>query len=259
MYGYIDDIGINYPSFNITGPTSLCGGQTGTYTVNTIPGVTTYTWQKPYNMNILSGQGTNSITLYAVSDFGGTLSVTPNCGTKSAKFTIMNINSITIDGFDQACPLYTYTFTAPYFSSADYDWSVTNGYVVSGQSTNEVQIALTTSSTNQSIVDLEVTGLCTNSIYGQKIVTHGDPPPPAEQCFSYKINGSSDKQTQRNVIGDILLYPNPTSIEVNIIPPNQDIYSLVIYDSFGRILYVKSEKILGKTTLRTEQFPAGIY
>jgi len=55
----------------ITGPTSICEGQTVTYTIPTITYATTYLWTVP-NGTIISGQGTPSITVV------GSIPVTTN-------------------------------------------------------------------------------------------------------------------------------------------------------------------------------------
>ncbi|WP_158548347.1 T9SS type A sorting domain-containing protein [Marixanthomonas ophiurae] len=282
MYGYIGDIGINYPNFEITGPSSICAGQTATYTVNTLPGVTEYTWDPPYNMNILSGQGTNTLTVEAVSDFGGVIKVTPNCGTKTAKFSVLDIFTIDIDGLDQACPLFTYTYTAPDFPSVNYDWSVTHGSIVSGQGTNEVDVALAVHPSDETILDLEVTGLCDGSVFGQKTIVHGDPPPPAQQCFSTRPNSEKTEtekhsdsilaiETGNNVVlsnetnlpvkftGDLQLYPNPTSGRITIVPPDQTKYTLILYDLLGQVLYRQKRYKKDTFSLNIQNYSSGIY
>lgn len=231
MYGYIGDIGISYPALNISGPNSLCSGNIATYSVPYQSGVTFF-WEMPYNMNLLDGQGTNT-----------------------------DIQDPPIDGYDQACPLYTYTYSTPYIGNADYEWSVTNGYIVSGQYTNQVQIALTQSPSQQTIIDLELTNVCDSSLFGQKIVTHGDPPFPAQQCFSHQDKNGESLENQESFISDrdILLYPNPASTAIDIIIPKEEKYNVVLLDIAGRKIYESDKDMQRHFRLDVQAYPEGIY
>lgn len=170
MIAYIPGIDINYPTLNILGPNTVCHNQTITYSISPISGATIYTWSVPESMSIISGQGTTSITVQVFGSSGGELSVTPNCGNKTSRRYIMNTFDIRIEGYDQACPSSTYTYTAPYVSNGDYHWSVMNGQIVSGQNTHEVQVKLDQNPSNQTTLELTVTNLCTSPIFTYKII-----------------------------------------------------------------------------------------
>src|SRR5690606_27664326 len=142
MYGYISWIGIDHLPISISGSSALCSGQIENYTTSTVAGATSYYWEVSNNYQIINGQGTATVTVKAMNDYGGTISVTPNCGTKKAKKTITSLGELPISGYDQACPLFTYTYKAPFLSNADYEWSITNGYIVSGQYDHEVVVHL---------------------------------------------------------------------------------------------------------------------
>lgn len=260
MYGYIGDIGISYPALNISGPNSLCSGNIATYSVPYQSGVT-FLWEMPYNMNLLDGQGTNAVLVESAGNYGGIMEVTPSCGNRTAKKTILNIQDPPIEGYDQACPLYTYTYSTPYIGNADYEWSVTNGYIVSGQYTNQVQIALTQSPSQQTIIDLELTNVCDSSLFGQKIVTHGDPPFPAQQCFSHQDKNGKSLENQVSFISDkdILLYPNPASTAINILIPNEERYSVSLLDMAGRELFENNKGFQRNFTLDVQSYPDGVY
>ena len=260
MYGYIDDIGITYPTLNISGPNYLCSGNTATYSVPFQNGVSFF-WEMPYNMNLLSGQGTNTVLVQSAGNYGGIIKVTPSCGNRTAKKTILNIQEPLIEGYDQACPLFTYTYLTPYIANADYEWTVTNGYVVSGQYTNQVQIALTQHPSQQTIIDLELTNVCNYSLYGQKIVIHGDPPPPEQQCFAQqeKSGGKIEKQESFIMDKDIILYPNPASTTLNIIIPNEEKFSIALLDITGRKLFESDKVIQHDFMLNVKSYPEGVY
>ncbi|HEU4718753.1 MAG TPA: T9SS type A sorting domain-containing protein [Bacteroidia bacterium] len=70
---------------SISGPLTVCEGSTVTYTAATVPGATSYTWTVPSGWTIVSGQGTNSISL-TVDTNPGTIDVTASdaCGTSPA-------------------------------------------------------------------------------------------------------------------------------------------------------------------------------
>jgi hypothetical protein len=54
---------------NITGPSTLCPNQTATYSIAAIPTATSYSWSVPSNLQILSGQGSISVVVKALSNF----------------------------------------------------------------------------------------------------------------------------------------------------------------------------------------------
>lgn len=78
------------------GPSAMCFGSTDVFSVNTIPGVTTYNWSVPAGLTITSGTGTNSITVMATGMTGGnvTVSATDACGNTGASISfVLNINA----------------------------------------------------------------------------------------------------------------------------------------------------------------------
>jgi hypothetical protein len=75
----------------ISGPSSLCEGSTGTYSISAVSGATSYTWAVPSGSTINSGQGTTSITVTA-GNISGSVTVyatgtCPNSGTQSLAVT----------------------------------------------------------------------------------------------------------------------------------------------------------------------------
>ncbi len=55
----------------ISGPLSLCPNETATYSVAPVGGASSYQWGTNGNLTILSGQGTNSVTVKALANFNG--------------------------------------------------------------------------------------------------------------------------------------------------------------------------------------------
>ncbi|MFN9938118.1 MAG: hypothetical protein ACK56I_01470, partial [bacterium] len=69
-----------------------------TYSVTAVPGASSYTWTAPTNTTIVSGQGTNSISLSIGSAFtSGTLSVraVSSCGQSAARTLGLSKNPVT--------------------------------------------------------------------------------------------------------------------------------------------------------------------
>ena len=79
----------------ITGPVILCPLSDGTYSINAVPGATSYIWSTTGGLTILSGQGTTSIIVHAPSGFAtGSVSVrSSNCRGNSSRRTII-VNGI---------------------------------------------------------------------------------------------------------------------------------------------------------------------
>ncbi|MBY0426386.1 MAG: hypothetical protein K2Q22_12165, partial [Cytophagales bacterium] len=104
----------------ITGASSVCANQTGVlYSITTILGATSYNWTLPNGASIVSGAGTNAISV----NFGsnpGVLSVSPinTCGTGSGNNLTISINppltpSVSISSSaTSVCSGTTVTFTA---------------------------------------------------------------------------------------------------------------------------------------------------
>jgi hypothetical protein len=81
---------------SITGSSTPCG--TATYTCSTVAQAVSYTWTVPVGVNIISGQGTNAITVDVVgSSVSGTISVRASNNCKIGNARSLAINSCTID------------------------------------------------------------------------------------------------------------------------------------------------------------------
>ena len=77
----------------ITGPTSVCQGQTGIYSVSTNATANSYSWSVPSGATIQSGAGTNSVTVLFATSGSGSISVAGvnACGSGSASSLALNI------------------------------------------------------------------------------------------------------------------------------------------------------------------------
>lgn len=81
----------------VSGLTSVCTGQTGvTYSVANVFGATGYTWTVPSGATIVSGQGSNTITVnFGANSVSGSVSVksTNACGTSGNRTLAVTINA----------------------------------------------------------------------------------------------------------------------------------------------------------------------
>ncbi len=75
----------------ITGSSTICKSQTGTYTCTSVFGATSYTWQAPTGWIIVSGQGTTTVSVKAGS-CGGSLKVKANNACASSAFATKSIS-----------------------------------------------------------------------------------------------------------------------------------------------------------------------
>jgi len=144
------------PPASISGQNSgVCAGSTKTYTCPSVVTADSYQWTAPTNSTIVSGQGTQTITVQYASNFttSGTMSVrSQNCfGLSSPRsWTIYSIPSTpgSISGStNNLCPgsSFTYSITAVVGASG-YTWTApTNTTISSGQGTNSITLTVSSS------------------------------------------------------------------------------------------------------------------
>ncbi len=139
----------------INGPNNACAymlpnGVAATYSITAIPGATNYTWTVPGG-GILSGQGSNSITMKYPANFttgSVTVTYTNGCGTSPVRtFSVAKQNAATPGVIDviqlQLCPsrLYSYTVNQP-ANAVSVQWTIPAvGTIESGQGTNSITVS----------------------------------------------------------------------------------------------------------------------
>lgn len=144
----------------IQGAQFVCSGDTTIYHIDTISGVTNYSWTAPAGDSIIGGQGTDSIMVLSSASPGWLkVSGTNVCGTSvldsvwiDAKPTLVATGA-QINGPDSICSGDTVTYTIDTLAGAvSYNWSIPGGgTVLSGQGTNTVTF-ITGSSGGQLLV-----------------------------------------------------------------------------------------------------------
>ena len=125
----------------ISGPDSLCTGDTATYTIAALNGALTYTWTLPSGASIISGAGTDSMTMVSGSA-GGELKVSASNGCNSADLdstTLIHASvpnaPLGLNGDLTPCWGDTQTYSA--FQSAgasSYNWTIPGAsMIIAGQ------------------------------------------------------------------------------------------------------------------------------
>jgi hypothetical protein len=126
-----------------------CAGTTANYSIVAVSGATSYTWNVPSNAVILSGQGTNAVSIQFNAGFsGGTLSVSAAnaCGASALRSYTITSNpgmpSAMTGTSSNLCGLSNVTYSVPLTANAtSYNWTVPAfASIVSGQGTNAITV-----------------------------------------------------------------------------------------------------------------------
>jgi hypothetical protein len=158
------------PSTIIGSAQGVCG-LTRSYSVTNVANVT-YLWTVPVGATILSGQGTNAVSIqYSTSFVSGVLSVVASnvCGNSNARTkTIYGkpAKPTAVNGPNLFCVTDTVVFsTNVVFGSSSYHWTVPSGLVIlNGNGTNSITV--TGNGTNaQGDVCVRTQNTCGNSGY----------------------------------------------------------------------------------------------
>jgi gliding motility-associated-like protein len=153
-----------------TGTSTLCQGTSSVlYTVAIDSNIQTYNWQVPTGATIVSGQGSNSITVdYSANAVSGTVSVNGinGCGTGLPSTLGITVNqrptTASITGPQTVCAGTSNTYTATAIANADsYKWTLPDGSnittsILTSANPNTISIPLAVSG------NLSVTGYSNN-------------------------------------------------------------------------------------------------
>ena len=214
------------------------------YTCNNNAG-STYTWTVN-NGVIVSGQGTNSVTILWGAEGVGSVSVlettADGCVGDEVIYDVnvqcvLSGNAITGPVGPEAFSNSTYTCNGALNST--YNWTVTNGVIASGQGTNTVNILwASTGLGNVSVVETTAEG-CVGSELSQDVVV-----------IPTNIEELSNQ---------LILYPNPATTELNLQITSDLIGTDVfVFDALGKQI-LKQQILSTNTIINTSSFAAGNY
>ena len=137
----------------ISGPNCVNAGSSYSYSVAPVSGATTYAWTAPSGASVVSGQGTNIVSINYLFNYAGTTSVTVvaknNCSSTAPQTLMASIKPSTpsvIYGTSIVCSVINTTTTVTYsvdptYGATSYLWAVPTGAtIVSGQGTTSIQV-----------------------------------------------------------------------------------------------------------------------
>lgn len=197
----------------VSGPTTLCAGQTATYSIGSVSGATSYNWTVPSGWTITSGQGTTSINVTAGSANGNVCVTASNaCGTSSPSCTNVTINTApaqpgAITGSASVCSGQSLTYSISAVTGAtSYTWSVPSGWTInSGQGTTSINV---TTNSNTGNVCVTASNSCGTSPAQCLAITVGTAPatpgvitgsnpvcPSAVNTYSISVVGGATSYT----------------------------------------------------------------
>ncbi len=184
----------------VAGPSPVCAGTNVTYTVTNNVG-STYNWTVPVGATIVSGQGTNSITV-SFGATGGNVSVTETaaCGNASSTPLAVSVTPApitpTITGILSVCENATgISYSVANNAGSTYAWTTTGGITIaSGAATNAATANFGTAGGNITLTETNSCGNASSTITVNTIrVTINAA--PASICPGFSANLSASGAT----------------------------------------------------------------
>jgi Zn-dependent metalloprotease len=197
---YAVGVGTQPTQVTMSGPFVLCFSNTQ-YTLSNVPPSSTITWTCSNNITRVSAQGSNPCIFKGNATGSGWINATisnASCGSIIVPKNIWSgkFESTVVTGTPDVCPnsLYTYIAQVPggHSSSYSYSWVYPSNWYNNGQYQNTILLQ-TPYSPQYGVVRVSITNSCGTSGYSGITVY------PSYNCGGY-----------------FLIYPNPTSDELNI-------------------------------------------
>lgn len=144
----------------------VCQGSIQNYTASPSAGATSYTWNGPPGSTILSGQGTNIISIQFGST-SGDLTITPSniCGngpSQSMAITVVNSTPSqpsAISGKVAPCIGASEIYSVTNIAGLVYNWAVPSGWTITiGQGTNSMTVTVGPTAGNITVVAVNACG-----------------------------------------------------------------------------------------------------
>ncbi|WP_299781479.1 PKD-like domain-containing protein [uncultured Formosa sp.] len=172
------------PNF-ITPVSDICYGTTQTYTVSNILDATSYNWTLPTGATIVSGAGTNVITVNFNNAISGAITVEAvnACGTGATTSLPISFNTVPgnptyITGPTVVCPGETMVeYTIPSLpNTTSYNWTISNGSASFNGVSNTNAIALDISNTPLADFKISVVGVndCGESLIASQLTINSN-------------------------------------------------------------------------------------
>jgi hypothetical protein len=159
---------------SISGQQSACNGDIATYSIANVARATSYVWTMPTGASIISGSGTNIISVsYGATFTGGNITVASSngCGTSAIRSRSVSRNVLgaptSITGaIDGLCSSSNVVYSiAPVTGATSYLWTVPTGASITGSPTsNSISVNFSGTFTTGNITTAAVNGCGTGSI-----------------------------------------------------------------------------------------------
>jgi hypothetical protein len=229
---------------NVAGNSTPIAFSTSTYTCDNTAG-STYNWTVS-NGVIASGQGTNSVSTLWGAEGVGSVSVVETTADGCVGDTVVfdvNVQCVVsgnaIEGPVGPEAFSNSAYTCNGAANSTYNWTVTNGVIVTGQGTNSVTILwASTGIGNISVIETTAEG-CVGTTLSQDVVVI---PTNVEELSN-----------------ELILYPNPATTELNFQTTSDLIGTdLFVFDALGKQI-LKQQILSTNTSINTSAFAAGNY
>ena len=158
---------------SISGPGKLCPGDTAIYSVAAVARASSYSWTVPAGMTIISGAGTNIITVVANASYiGGTVSVIAAnaCGNSAARTKATSLNLPVRPGVISGpvtglCGTNGAVYTISAVPGANsYFWTVTNGTIIGSNTGLSITVNWNSSFSTGTVSVYSINGCGTSSV-----------------------------------------------------------------------------------------------
>ena len=206
------------PVPTINGPTTAC--VTSTYTYSTQAGNTGYVWAVSAGGQIMTGAGTNTVTVKWNNSGNQWVSATytspfgcPAASPTTINVTVGTLPSPSIAGNDKSCLNDNFAVYTTQTGYTGYNWTVSNGgTIVSGQGTYQIEVDWTSPGNKTVSVNYASPYGCFASTPATFNVQVTPPPPPAGQ-----ITGTHDVCAgEMGVSYSVNTVPNATNYVWNV-------------------------------------------
>jgi hypothetical protein len=229
----------------ITGENSIsCASTSQSYSVVNTVG-STYTWTVPSGMTIVSGQGTNQITVNP-NGSTGTISVVESnqggCQGAAVSLTITLSNPVTTSAINGpstvSCSQQNVVYSVTNTTGSSYQWTVPSGAtIVSGQGTNSITVSFNGSTGVISVQESNAAG-CSGTVVSLTVECTSSIEETAQQLWK--------------------VYPNPTQDYFNIdFPTANETTSFKLFDAQGKLIFEESLNI--QNQINVETYATGFY
>ena len=158
----------------IYGNQTPCEGGSETYNVTSVTGVD-YSWILPGDWSIISGQGTNAISVN-VGQLSGDIQVTPStsCGNGQPQTLVTTVEFIpdqpsSIAGITEPCVGTSQIYSVTNINGVTYTWTIPNGSAITlGQGTNSITVNI---GPNSGDIQVVPSNICGNGAFSTLFIT----------------------------------------------------------------------------------------